>query len=231
MKRLAYYTCYFGGEYNYSNLIPPIPSETMNCYFFTNNQNVYSKLEGTKWIRIFIDTIPIHDNSILDTLSTKEIRACPHRFPVLDQYEYLCWFDTKLKVYEEVVERCIELLQASNKTMVLTKHAYSDKYTTVWDEFHTAMGTEKYRIQKDKYEAYIKHQLANGYDETISVFYCCGFSIRKRCDQQKEINELWYKHIQECGIEDQISFQFIQKSYGDSIHGLAYQESWKYFYE
>jgi predicted 3-demethylubiquinone-9 3-methyltransferase (glyoxalase superfamily) len=199
--------------------------------FFTNNQNVYSKLEGTKWIRIFIDTIPIHNNSIHDTLSTKEIRACPHRFPVLDQYEYLCWFDTKLKVYEEVVERYIELLQASNKTMVLTKHAYSDKYTTVWDEFHTAMGIEKYRIQKDKYEAYIKHQLANGYDETISVFYCCGFSLRKRCDQQKEINELWYKHIQECGIEDQISFQFIQKLYGDSIHGLAYQESWKYFYE
>jgi len=231
MKRLAYYTCYFGGDYNYSNLIPPIPSETTDCYFFTNNPTMYAKLENTKWLRIFIDSIPIHNNSVLDSMSAKEIRSCPHRFPILDEYDYVCWFDTKLKVYEDVAERCVRFLQESNKTMVLTKHPYSERYKTVWDEFHTAMGTEKYRAQKEQNEAYIKHQLAKGASETINVFYCVGFIMQKRCYKQKEINECWYRHIQECGIEDQISFQFIHQLYADSIHGLAYQESWKYFYE
>jgi hypothetical protein len=32
-NRLAYYTCYFGGDYNYSKLVPPIPSNNYDCFF------------------------------------------------------------------------------------------------------------------------------------------------------------------------------------------------------
>jgi len=232
MKRLAYYTAYFGGEHNYSNLLPPLPSEVSDCYFFTNNPTMYTRLEGTKWRRVFVDTILIHNDHVLDSFSPKELRACPHRFPVLDDYEYLCWFDTKLKVYEEVVERCVDLLaSSSDKVLVMTRHPYSDRYKTVWDEYHVAMTVEKYRAQQEQNKAFLERRLAAGASETIDVFYCGGFRLIKRCDKAKEINELWYKYILECGIEDQISFQFVQQNYTDSIHGLAYQESWKYFYE
>ena len=231
MKRLAYYTCYFGGDHNYSNLIPPIPSETTDCYFFTNNRTTFAKLQGTKWLSIFMEHIPVYNNPILDTMSTKEIRACPHRFPVLNEYDYLCWFDTKLKVYEDVVERCVTLLESSDTCIVLTRHPYSDRYTSVWDEYRTAMTVDKYRAEQARIKAYIERQLASGVSDHISVFYCGGFSVRKRCGKTEEFNECWYRHIQECGIEDQISLQFVQKTYPDSIHGLAYQESWKYFYD
>lgn len=33
MKKLAYYTCFFGGENNYSFMIPPLPSIKNDCYF------------------------------------------------------------------------------------------------------------------------------------------------------------------------------------------------------
>ena len=42
MNKLAYYTCYFGGYHNYSRLIPPIPSEKYDCYFFTNDNDIYN---------------------------------------------------------------------------------------------------------------------------------------------------------------------------------------------
>lgn len=45
MKKLAFYTCYFGGTQNYSRLIPPIPSITYDCYFFTNDYELYNNLE------------------------------------------------------------------------------------------------------------------------------------------------------------------------------------------
>ena len=34
MVTLCFYTCYFGGNSNYSNLIPPIPSLQYDCYYF-----------------------------------------------------------------------------------------------------------------------------------------------------------------------------------------------------
>jgi hypothetical protein len=231
MKRLAYYTCFFGGDLNSSKLIPPRPSDTDDCYYFTNNKDIYNQLEGTPWIRVFMNSIPIHNDHVLDTTESKELRACPHRFEPLGSYEYLVWFDSKLQVFPEVVQRCISMLDKSDQCVVLTKHSYSDRYKTVWDEYNLAITYDKYRQQADRYKSYIESKIARGYSETLSVFYCGGFSIRKRCSKTIEFNECWYKNIQECGIEDQISLHFVEQDFRSYILGLAYQESWKYFYE
>jgi hypothetical protein len=66
MKKLAYYTCYFGGINNYSRLIPPLPSTKYDCYYFTNDIEIYNNLQNTLWIRVFIDCIPIHNCDIKD---------------------------------------------------------------------------------------------------------------------------------------------------------------------
>lgn len=84
MKSLCYYTCYFGGDNNYSKHIPPIPSEVNDVYFFTNNIDIFNKLENTKYKRIFMSNIPVYNDDILDTMSTKEIRSCPHHFQILN---------------------------------------------------------------------------------------------------------------------------------------------------
>jgi hypothetical protein len=231
MKHLAYYTCYFGGDYNHSKLIPPLPSTTQDCYYFTNNHDIYEQLADTKWIRIFLEAIPIHNDLVKDTMETKEIRACPHRFEQLREYDYLCWFDNKLMVCEDIVQKCVDVLASSDLCVMLTKHPYSGIYKTVWDEYTLAIAHDKYRQQAAQYKSYIQSQISKGFSESISVFYCGGFSIRKRCTKTTEFNECWYRHIQECGIEDQISLQFVEQEFRPFIHGLAYQETWKYFYE
>jgi len=232
MKRVAYYTCYFGGDrYIYSKLIPPIPSQTEDCYYFTNNNDIYKSLENTKWIRIFMPEILVHNDPILDAMASKEIRTCPHHFEVLKGYTYLVWFDSKLKVYEDVVNSYITYLDNSNESIVLTKHPYSGTYKTVWDEYNLAITYPRYALQKHLYKAYIEAKLAEGYPESIDVFYCGGFSIRKSCEVVREFGEEWLKNIQQCGIEDQISLQFIIPKYAEHIKGLKYQETWKYSYE
>jgi hypothetical protein len=232
MKILAYYTCFFGGENNYSYMIPDVPSRTADCYYFTNNKMLYDALEKTKYIRIFMEYIPIYNDMLKDTYSSKELKACPHRFPMLKDYMYLCWHDSKLNVIEDIVIKNMFILDSSyNKLFMLTKHPYSDTHTSVWDEYKLCINTKKYLLEMDKYKKYIETKLQNGYSDKNTIFYCCGWKLIKQCDRAKEIGELWFKEIQECGIEDQISFQFIVQKYGDYIHPLEYQETWKYCFE
>jgi hypothetical protein len=232
MKKIGFYTCYFGGQSNYSRLIPSLPSIKYDCYYFTNDIDIYNELKETSWIRIYMDDIPIHNCQIKDTMESKKLRCCPHKFDVLNNYEYLCWFDSKLHVYENKIEELVEKLSNDpNKIIVLNKHPYSNTFNSVWDEFNLAMEYLKYNAQKDQYIKYINMQINNGFSDKINIHFCGGWNIRKMCKKTEEFGELWYEHIQECGIEDQISLQFIQQKYIDNIIPVEYQETWKYFNE
>ena len=228
---LAFYTCYFGGDFNYSKLIPPIPSLQYDCYYFTNNHDIYRQLENTQWKRIFMDNIPIHNCHVKDNMSAKELRVCPHRFEILRDYTYLCWLDSKVQIHEHKVLELIPTLENSDKIIALSKHDRSNEFSSVWDEFHLAMIYDKYRLEKDKNMAYITRQLENGFSEKIDVHFCSTVTLKKKCDKMIEFDELWYSHIQECGIECQISLSFIQQKYIDYICVLEPKNIWKYFYE
>ena len=228
--RLAYYTCYFGGDNNYSKMIPPVPSATEDCYYFTNNSEIFERLKSTKFISIFLSEIPVENDPIKDSMNAKELRACPHRFGILTTYKYLCWFDSKLVVFEEEVDATVEILEGSQKLMAFTKHPFSGRFKSVWDEYNLAIQYDRYSDQKEMYRAYIEEQLRNGFSEEISVHFCTGFNIRKNCERVQEIGENWLHHIRQCGIECQISFQFVNQAYSEYILPLEYQAAWKYFY-
>jgi len=230
-KRIAYYTCYFGGAQSHSKWIPPVPSQTEDCYYFTNNDEIYAALESTRFIPIFMSNIPVENDPIKDCMNTKELRSCPHKFDVLKNYRYYCWFDSKLTVFENRVNATIEEMERTDKLMALTKHLYDKQFASVWDEYELAIQYDRYSQQKEMYRAYIERQLRNGFSERILVHYCCGFSIRKNCRKVHEIGENWLHHVRQCGIEDQISFQFVNQTYGKYILPLEYQATWKYTHE
>jgi hypothetical protein len=232
MKIIAYYTCFFGSEANCSFLIPDVPSQTADCYYFTNNTIIYEYLQNTKFIRVFIDYIPVYNDDTKDTESTKEIRTCPHRFPILRDYMYLCWHDSKLNVFEDKIMKNLVLLDSmSDKVFMATKHPYSDTHKSVWDEFNLCVTSEKYRKEMEKYIEYINSRISAGYSETNEIFYCGGWRLTKQCALAVEFGEFWLKEIQACGIEDQISLQFVVQKYGQYIYPLPYQETWKYCFE
>lgn len=185
-----------------------------------------SMLEGTGWKTVWVD-IPIHNDSTLDRMNTKELRTCPHRFPILQEYEYLCWFDNKLKVDSEKINALVTELQTSSNCIVLNKHPY--QFSTVWGEYEEANKHAHYAIHKDSYKAYIERKLASGISELLPVHYCGGFHIRKMTDPRAaRFGEEWLKDILECGIEDQISLQFVHQRFSDCIVGIEYQACWTY---
>lgn len=225
-KKLAYYTCFLGNDSNWAFTIPKIPSEKYDCYYFTNNDKMFKILSNTKWIPIKLD-IPIKNNNILDCMNTKPIRTCPHKIKELQGYKFICWLDSKLNVDEHKVDQLIEQMEKSNKKMVLSKHKF--QFDTVWGEYNLAIQYEKYAEQKDMYKKYIESKLYSGISEKLPAHYCGGFTIRDLTDNRiLSFNEEWLQNINECGIEDQISLQFVHQNYTDIILPVEYMWCWDY---
>ena len=70
-----------------------------------------------------------------------------------------------------------------------------------------------------KYLTYIIKQLKNGFSENKGIHCACPLLIRNmKHEKINEIGEIWYNHIRECGIQDQISFYFVRQMYQDYIY-------------
>lgn len=77
----------------------------------------------------------------------------------------------------------------------------------------------RYKLEKDRYNNYIDNQLKNGLLDTTFNYCACGLLIRNmKHEKINEFNEMWYSHILECGIQDQLSFFFVKQLF----EGLYY---------
>ena len=80
------------------------------------------------------------------------------------------------------------------------------------------MKQPRYLLESEKYKNYIKNQVKNGLSEITEHHCACGFLIRNmKHEKIIEINNTWYQHIQECGIQDQISFFFVKQLFNEYI--------------
>ena len=232
MLSLAFYTVFIGNDDNPAMVIPEAPSETYDCYYFTNNKTILSKLSTTKWIPVYLNLNSTDETHA--TMLSKELKSVPHRYSELARYDYTCYLDSKLGVefsWREVVDRGsiselkIEYLIFENfilkdKAMILRNHLYGQKsvYFEIWDAL---CSQQRYRDQKDRIFNYVDKQLSLGKSDVTDSHYATGFIIRnmKHPDIIK-INESWYSHIQECGMQCQISFFFAKQPYQDIIMGV-----------
>ena len=185
--------------------------------------NIYNRLEKTKWKRVWLD-IPVYNDNVMDAMSSKELRCCPERFPELKQYEYVCWMDSKMKFTSwDNFKIMLDSMVSSDILVAATQHPLP--YKTVWDEYETAINYEKYARQKEAYRTYIE-ELQKGANINMPQRICCGFRLMKMNDRRKELGEMWLQHIQKCGIEDQISWQFVHQFYENEIRIFPYQFCW-----
>ena len=222
---LVFYTCYFGPgdmssprEHNHIAMgIPPLPSNVYDCYYFTNNPSVRDYIKNTGWITIFCDTVPIKDTDILNAFDTKELKSCPHHFPCLNKYSYLCYCDSKYAVNENRVKEHLSLL-TGNCLMILPTHP--DFGPNVWSEFQACLLQPRYALNKDHYMNYINTQLAAGFPSETKFHYTTQFMIRKNNRLTQLIGEKWYEHIKMCGIQCQISFFFVHQLFESYIYNI-----------
>ena len=93
--KLAFYAYFYGSNENKAFKIPDLPSEKYHCYYFTNNATMLENLKQTKWIGVF-DNKSTNDDLIESNMTGKYVKTCPHKFQELQNYDYLCYMDTKL---------------------------------------------------------------------------------------------------------------------------------------
>ena len=218
---LAFYTYFYGSDSNPAFKIPHMPSLTYNCYYYTNNKTIMEQLKHTNWIGIYHD-IPTTDDLIESCMVGKHIKTMPHEYNDLKNYDFLCFLDSKLaKVSETFVENMIaKYFTEQNYALLARKHWFISN--SIWLEYNESMKHHKYRLQENRYKQYIHNQLNNGLSDHVDHHCAGGFLIRNmKHDKINEINNTWYKHIQECGIQDQISFFFVKQLFHDIIHPFS----------
>lgn len=226
--KIIFYTCFFGNDRNEAYKIPEIPSLQYECYYFTNNINIYNELKKTKWISIFIKDIPIKNNLVKDAFDSKLFKSCPHLLKQLQDCDYTCYFDSKINISCDRCLQHIENMNKLNKLMLLPKHPFIKN--NVWDEYNEAITHSKYNIEKNNYTKYINHQLTENKQVSMPIHYTTQFIIRKNCNTVNTINETWYKHIKDCGIMCQISFFFIQQIFNEYILDIDYYDGYKHYW-
>jgi len=218
---LIFYTYFYGSDQNPAFQIPAVPSLKYKCYYYTNNKTIFEQLKATKWIGIYDDK-PTTDDLIESCMAGKHIKTMPHEYAELNRCDYLCFLDTKVdKVSESFVENFIKKYFIEQKyALLLRKHWFIQN--SVWNEYKESMIYEKYKMESEKYKKYITNQLENGLCERVEHHCACGFLIRNmKHPKTVEINSTWYTHIQECGIQDQLSFFFVKQLFNDYIRPFS----------
>jgi hypothetical protein len=214
---IAFYTYFYGSNSNPAFKIPEIPSLKYKCYYYTNNHTIFDMLKKTKWIPIFDDK-PTKDDLLESNMMGKRIKTMPHLYPDIKGYDYLCYFDSKLdKLNENFVENCIKKnFIEKNYALAIRKHWFI--HDNVWNEYNQSMKQPRYVMEKDRYRSYINKQIQSGLTETTDAHCTCHILIRNmKHERVNAIGETWYQHIQECGIQDQISFFFVKQLFDDHI--------------
>jgi hypothetical protein len=215
---LAFYTCFYGTKTNPAFKIPEVPSEKYDCYYFTNNKEIYQQLKNTKWKPIF-DNKPATEDIIESCMYGKYVKVMPHETELIKNYDYTCFLDSKLKkVSESFVEECIDkYFIQGDKALLLRKHEFLTDGSVI-AEFNESMKQERYVKQKEQIMNYINKQIENGFNEKIPVHSQTGLLIRNmKHPKINEINSRWYSDIQKCGIQCQISFFFVRQEFDDNI--------------
>jgi hypothetical protein len=174
-------------------------------------------LKDTKWVGIFDDK-PTIDDLIESNMVGKHVKTSPHKYNELKDYDYLCYMDSKLgKVSETLVEEFIQkYFIEQDYALMLRQHWYINN--NVWDEYNESIFHYRYRLQSEQIIGYINKQKNNGLLEITENHCACSLLIRNmKHEKINELNETWYQHIQECGIQDQISFFFVKQLYKEHI--------------
>jgi len=215
---LAFYTCFYGANTNIAFKIPELPSDIYDCYYYTNNKDLLKEIKKTKWKGIY-DEKSVSTDSNISTMQGKYVKTLPHNLDAIKNYDYTCFLDSKLgKLSEAFILNLIEehFIQGSY-ALLLREHEFI-KDANVWNEFNASMGQERYRNESDRIKAYIYGQVEKGGVEQTDKHCQCGLLVRNmKHPKTPEINEKWYAHIEECGIQDQISFFFVKQHFKEYI--------------
>jgi hypothetical protein len=226
---LAFYTCFFGADNNERNFIPPVPSLSHACYYYTNNDRTMDRLMNTGWIPVRLEK-PNLDSVML----AKWVKSCPHMLPELRSFTATCYFDSALALNgDEVVTLATHMVKYSSYHVCMARHPFISKTwpPSAYSEWREASLQPRYAEKADVYCEYIREQVESGLKDTDDIHFATGFIIRRNNAVCRAMGEVWWAHICRTGILCQLSFFFVQQMFRQHIFDIefgVYFRRWGY---
>jgi hypothetical protein len=206
----AIYTTYCGHSKNRTFKPWEISADT-DYFFVSNNQSVLKEAEPYGWKPIYLP-LEVFENKVFSAYQAKIGKAIPHIFPALARYRYLMYVDDKIKFRSLQLPRLVPLMGNGLFSIGIREHNFLKK--NVLQEFAEALGQKRYKVLRDHMIAFITKSLDSGLDLQPERIYWTSAILRDNLHKDTiRINEDWYKAILECGINCQLSFNFIAQRY------------------
>ena len=209
MSKFAVYSTFCGATNNATLNSENINSEYPH-YFLSNNKEVLIIVKQLGWIPVYLD-LEVSEDLVYSSHQSKLPKALPHLFPDLNEFDYLLYKDDKISLNIKEVAIFINHLKSSNSSIAVRSHPFLKD--NILFEFGEAMLQNRYKSQWANTVNYITKRLSEGFKLDCQM-YATGIILRNmRHTNTIDINNLWYEHILECGIECQISFDFVAQRF------------------
>ena len=219
--------------------IPRKPSK-YDGYFITNNRWVYYRLKLTKWKPVFIENTlnRLFDNPSEELIETfknikridkiaknyfftkacKSLKLYPQKF-IPKTYDYIVWFDNKFDVNVNGTIQTIKNWNP-NVSMMLHRHPFLNNIS---EEFKESTLQKRYIVDKENYLNYIEKNISKDLSAEHYNHFQCGYLLYNMNHSDTiRIQKTWHEHIKKCGINDQISFNFVAQIFKDIIGEYIY---------
>ncbi len=209
-KDLAIYSTYFGSSTN-KTFNANRAAVGLDHYFISNNKDILSDVAKAGWIPIFLN-LEISTNRVLSAQQAKIPKALPHLFPELTAYQFLFYVDDKIDFDVMALQSLRKMMCKDNNSLMVRAHP--SLQGNILNEFAAAMIQPRYQAQRDQTVEYIDNKLREGFNLKVEHLYWTSAILRNMAHHDTvKINEDWYSNILACGIECQISFDFIAQKY------------------
>jgi len=219
-NNICFITLYIGEDINVNIPELPLPGHS---YFITNKKELVPNLKNKGWLPVLVHIPAIYTEDVIEkqifyTAQCKKYRVFPQRY-IQKQYNYIVWFDNKFNVNVSGTYKTIN--KPLTNAVALHKHIFIENIT---GEFKKCIKyQERYNRQKEQYIKYINEQIKSGLSKEYKKHYQVGYVIYNMLHPKiHEIQNSWMEHIEKCGINDQISFNFIAQIYPDIIEEYIY---------
>jgi len=218
IKKLAFYTCFYGSSDNDAFAIPEAPSLKYDCFYYTNNKDILELIKNSAWIGIY-DDVQTTDDSIESPMASATVRIKPSEYKELRNYDYTCFLDSKLqKVNEFFIEELITKYFIEQNYIMLTREHWCIS-GNVWEEAYESMFQPRYYWQCQTFFDYMKNQISKGFSPITEKHHATGLLVKNmKHERARELETIWWDHLQECGPQGQITFFFVKQLFEGLIH-------------
>jgi len=210
---LAIYSTYCGTTDN-STFKKNYVKGKYDYFFISNNTTILNTAKKYGWTPIFFDE-KIFDDKLISAYQAKKAKALPHKFNELKNYDYTFYIDDKGIPNTSKIENTIIELNNSKGSLGIRAHPWLKNNNLL--EFAEAMLQPRYRVECNKTADYINFAIKEGYVLKSQMYWTSAILRNMKHEDTISLNELWYEHINKCGPNCQISFNFISQKFSSIV--------------